>query len=110
MKEIAKQTRRQFESKSTDTELLVDLYRGYADVGDTVRFVDKARSMFPVGNCGIASLLLREKLGGEVVQGKYGEQDHTFLSVDGVVVDITADQFGGPRVYVGPLQPPWSFE
>jgi hypothetical protein len=25
-----------------------------------------------------------------------------------IVVDITADQFGGPAVYVGPLAEPWS--
>ncbi len=108
IEEIAQQTRRQFELKSTDTGLLINLYREYADVGDTARFVSKARDIFPIGNCGIASLLLKEKLGGEIVRGKYREQRHTFLVVDSIIVDITADQFGGPKVYVGPLRPPWS--
>lgn len=108
MEKTAYRTREQFEQKSTDTKLLVALYRDYADVGDTAQFVGKARDIFPLGNCDITTLLLKEKLGGEVVQGKYGEQKHTFLSIDGVIVDITADQFGGPEVYVGPLRSPWS--
>lgn len=104
----AYQTRKQFEAGITDRELLIELYREYADAGDTSQFVNKARNIFPLGNCGLASLYLKRELGGEVVQGKYGEHNHTFLLIDDTVVDITADQFGGPKVYVGPLQFPWS--
>lgn len=108
IKKTACQIRGQFEAGTTDKELLVQLYREYADVGDTVRFVSKAKDVFPQANCGLASLYLKQKLGGRVIQGKYGEHNHTFLLVDGTVIDITADQFGGPRVYVGPLQSPWT--
>lgn len=102
-----RQTRKQFETGLADQKLLVNLYRDYTDVGDTEKFVNKAKDIFPHGNCGLASLYLKTELGGEVIQGKYGEHDHTFLFVDDAVVDITADQFGGPKVYVGPLQSPW---
>ncbi len=107
MQEVAQKIRSDFEAGVIDQELLVELYKGYKDVGDTVQFVTKAREIFPNGNCGLASLYLKEKLGGEVVQGKYGKHNHTFLFVDGTVIDITADQFGGPKVYIGPLQFPW---
>jgi hypothetical protein len=104
------EARRQFETGSINQGLLVELYRNYTNVGDTARFVSKAKDIFPNGNCGLASLYLRKKLGGEIIQGKYGEYDHTFLVADKTVIDITADQFGGPEVYVGPLQPPWSLK
>ena len=108
MKKIAYQTREQFETGVVDNELLVKLYREYADVGDTVHFVNNAKEIFPCGNCGLASLYLKKEIGGEVVQGKYGKHNHTFLVVDDVIVDITADQFGGPKVYVGHIQEPWA--
>ena len=101
-------SRKEFEMGTVNQELLLGLYREYADVGDTLKFINKAKEIFPNGNCGLASLYLKEKLGGEVVRGKYGEHDHTFLLVDGTVIDITADQFGGPKIYIGPLQFPWS--
>lgn len=107
-KKTVQQTRKQFEMGLADQELLIELYREYVDVGDTVQFVNKAKDIFPNGNCGLASLYLKKKLGGEIVQGKYGKHNHTFLLVKDIVIDITADQFGGPRVYVGPLQPPWT--
>lgn len=100
--------RKQFEERAIDQSLLAQLYQEYADVGDTTRFVTKARDMFPRGNCGLSSLYLKKELGGRIVQGKYGRHKHTFLLIDDTVVDITTDQFGGPKVYVGPLQPPWS--
>lgn len=102
-----RQTRKQFEMGLINRKQLIELYREYTDVGDTGQFVNKAKDIFPHGNCGLTSLYLKTELGGEVIQGKYGEHDHTFLFVDDAVVDITADQFGGPKVYVGPLQSPW---
>lgn len=100
--------RKQFEEREVDQRLLAQLYQDYADVGDTTRFVAKARDIFPRGNCGLASLYLKKELGGRIVQGKYGRHKHTFLLIDDTVVDITTDQFGGPKVYIGPLQSPWS--
>ncbi len=109
IKKTIYQTREEFEMGTANQELLVGLYKEYADVGDTLKFVNKAKEIFPNGNCGLASLYIKKKLGGEVVRGKYGEHNHTFLFVDGTVIDITADQFGGPKIYIGPLQSPWSF-
>ncbi len=110
MQEVVQEARNDFENGLIDQGLLIELYRGYKDVGDTVRFVTKARNIFPNGNCGLASLYLKRKLGGEIVHGKYEKHDHTFLLSKDTVIDITADQFGGPKVYVGPLRLPWSFE
>jgi hypothetical protein len=107
IRKTAYQTRKEFEAGTADQELLLELYQEYADVGDTVTFIHTAREIFPNGNCGLAFLYLKEKLGGEVVQGRYRGHDHTFLVIDGTVIDITADQFGGPKVYIGPLRLPW---
>lgn len=112
LQNIAEDTRRAFETKNVDEMLLTDLYRVYADVGDTEFFVKCALGSFPHLSCGVATLYLRHRLGaGDIVQGKYGDQDHTFLGMDGgTIVDITADQYGGPKTYVGKLGPPWSFK
>ena len=68
--------------------------------------------MFPNLNCGLATVYLRKLFSdGRIVNGKYKDNNHTFLLLeDSVVVDITSDQYGGPKVYVGPLQSPWSLE
>lgn len=108
--EIVSKTRKYFEIGSVDQDLLIEMYRNYTDVGDTAGFVSTAKTVFPNGNCGLASLYLKRELGGEIVQGKYGENKHTFLVVDDTVIDITADQFGGPKVYVGPLRSPWGLK
>jgi hypothetical protein len=92
-----------------DRDLLVDLYHAYNPaVSDAERYVEVALEMFPLGNCGLATVLLQHYLGGEIVNGSYDGRAHTFLLLYGLVVDITADQFGGPEVYVGPLQAPWA--
>jgi hypothetical protein len=44
------------------------------------------------------------------VRGTYSGYSHTFLLLGGNVVDITADQFDGPPVYVGPLTQPWEVQ
>ena len=68
--------------------------------------------MFPNLNCGLATVYLRKLFSdGKIVNGKYQNKNHTFLLLeDSVVVDITSDQYGGPKVYVGLLQSPWSLE
>jgi hypothetical protein len=36
------------------------------------------------------------------------EKNHAnFIAEVSTIADITVDQFGGPRVYVGQLQEPW---
>ncbi len=110
LQSVADDARRAFETKSVDEALLAELYGAYADVGDTALFVKRALGSFPHLSCGLATVYVRHRLGaGTVVQGKYGKEDHTFLRMeDGTVIDITADQYGGPKTYVGKIAPPWS--
>jgi hypothetical protein len=93
---------------------------------------------FPYNACDDASAELRERIGyGEIIRGSYGKDDgghydrqkrtwvsgysedigdryHSFLLVgetalgNYTIVDITADQFDGPAIYVGAMTPPWS--
>lgn len=56
---------------------------------------------FPTGSCGDASLLLGKYLDEmgmgqfDYVCGELGRQSHAWLEKDGIIVDITADQFDG---------------
>lgn len=56
---------------------------------------------FPMGSCGDASLLLGKYLDEmglgkfDYVCGEPGRQSHAWLEKDGIIVDITADQFDG---------------
>lgn len=113
----AGEARKQFEDRKVDSRTLEKLYAAYnPDVGDVALFIQRARELFPHLNCGLASVYLREILHlGTVTPGKYLDQDHTFLLIDDgqeepVVVDVTSDQYGGPPVYVGPLQAPWALK
>lgn len=103
-----KNIRASFENKSIALHELSRLYANYNPDVDADVFVRKAEILFPKLNCGLASLYLRSVLGGDIVRGSYGGHGHTFLMIDELVVDITADQYGGPKVYVGALRPPWS--
>lgn len=101
--------RQKFENKTISESLLVNLYTKYTEVEDPILFVRTAKKLFPKGNCGLATLYLKERLGtGELIQGMYGTYPHTYLMVGEEVVDITADQYGGPKIYVGSLATPWS--
>jgi len=105
----ALEARERFESGEIDKNKLARLYQGYNPISDTKTFVRRSRRFFPNLNCGLASLYLKDNLhAGEVIRGKYNGENHTFLLIDDeVVVDITADQYGGPKVYVGHLRKPW---
>ena len=110
LKATVSRIRRQFESGKVPQLLLALEYFRYNPISDVTRFIYSAGEMFPKLNCGIASTYLRGELGaGQIVTGSYNGVKHTFLLLDGrVVVDITADQFGGPSVYIGALKKPWS--
>lgn len=63
---------------------------------------------FPKGTCGVTCYLLCTYLAEKgykdfsYVCGMDGEQSHAWLEKDGIIVDITGDQFlGGQPVYVG---------
>ena len=116
--ETAAEARKQFADHEVDPHLLQTLYALYNPaVGDVAHFVQQANELFPRLNCGLATVYLKHLLGiGREEQGKFGDEDHTFLLIeeDGseqkTVVDITSDQYGGPRVYVGHLQSPWALK
>lgn len=106
-----KVVRSAFDEKSIDYLLLEKLYTRYADVGDTHQFVSKAMEQFPLLGCGVASVYLQHALSaGRIVKGTYMGYDHTFLTIDNLIVDITADQYNGPPVYVDALREPWAIK
>ncbi len=108
LKEIAKEARRSFEERKIKSSLLEELYSKYSPIQDITLFISRAIDSFPSSNCGVASVYLHHILGeGEVVQGKYAGNNHTFLMIGSKVIDITADQYEGPTVYVGPIKTPW---
>ena len=100
-----------FEHKSVNKKILQTLYEKYTTVPDCKQFIERASDLFPKLNCGLASVYLQYLLKkGRIIQGKYGENNHTFLLVKNTIIDITADQYGGPKIYIGPLQVPWSLK
>lgn len=110
VEKMAFEVRRKFEQGSIDREELAEIYDIYNKVRNVGGFVNIGVKQFPSLNCGLASIYLQKILGGEVINGSYKNINHTFLLVDGNVVDITSDQYGGPEVYTGPLIEPWSMK
>ncbi len=108
--EVASIIRQEFELQKINRIELAQLYYEYNPIDNIDLFIQRATRTFPTGNCGLASIYLNSRLQmGKVVQGKYADNNHTFIQLsDEIIVDITADQFGGPKVYVGPLIQPWS--
>ena len=105
----ATKIRKDFKENRIQDKILMDLYHVYNPDVDSRVFVHEAKKIFPKLNCGLASVYLKKILGaGEVVQGKYLENNHTFLKISkNKILDITADQYGGPKVYYGELKFPW---
>jgi|SRR3989344_510467 len=112
VEQIAFKVRADFEAQRIDEDELKQLYQQYNPLENIDSFMKSAREMFPNLNCGLATVYLRRRFpDGKIVNGRYKNNNHTFLLLgDSVVVDITSDQYGGPKVYVGPLQSPWLFE
>lgn len=100
-----------FEERKIAPTLLKELYKVYNPLPHMEQFIEKSQLFFPNLNCGITSLYLKHILKeGKLINGGYAGQNHTFLFLNkGLIIDITADQFGGPPVYVGPMLYPWSF-
>jgi hypothetical protein len=112
--EAALQARHELVNDSVDRGLLYDLFETHSPGPGAEVVVDAALHSFPHLSCDVASVYLRHVLQeGSIVNGKYISTQklalpHTFLMTDElVVIDITADQFGGPEIYVGPPQEPW---
>ncbi len=110
MLNAARNIRKEFEARTIDRSLLRNLYQNYNHMSGIDSFLYQAERMFPKLNCGLAALYLQYRLNaGSIIKGSYGDQRHTFLLVENdLIVDITADQFGGPEMYVGPLRHPWN--
>lgn len=117
--EFAEQARIDFEVCAIARPLLANLYATYRPgMKNMEAFLDQAAELFPASNCGLASTYLQHILqAGEIIPahprnsgekfGTYDNENHTFLRIGSLIVDITSDQFGGPAVYVGSLQNPW---
>ena len=105
---VAERVRMEFNYKKISKGKLSALYFTYNPEVQGDMFVLEAEKIFPKLNCGLTSVYLRNILGGKVIQGKYDKYRHTFLMVGKQVIDITADQYGGPEVYVGKLKSPWT--
>lgn len=106
---LAREVRMKLQNKEVSNSLLESLYQSYNPIEDVSSFVQKALRIFPALNCGLASIYMHHIYPESIIiQGFYGNERHTFLAVqDNIILDITADQFGGPKVYVGPLRHPW---
>lgn len=108
--ETAMRIRKSFEDGSVYTSQLGRDYLEYnPSLEDIDSFLSEAKKMFPKLNCGLATVVLRREIGfGEIVNGYYGQEKHTFLQMSPTeIVCITSDQYGGPPVYVGEIKPPW---
>ncbi|HVV67264.1 MAG TPA: hypothetical protein VHB72_04330 [Candidatus Saccharimonadales bacterium] len=110
---VAKEVREGFEQRSFDPEVVWARYCSWvpdARHWDRGKFLDLANTSFPLGCCGLASAFLSKEVDvgyGQPEHIYYKSYPHTVLLGDIAMVDITADQFGGPRIYVGPMVDPW---
>jgi hypothetical protein len=51
------------------------------------------------GMCGIASCILLQELEKEGIDAKiYEAECHAYVMYDGYIIDVTATQFGGPKI------------
>ena len=111
IEQIVREARGVFEKGDVYGPELEQIYRGRIKVGPKWPWppLDQLQEHFPEGNCAVATAYLGELIPeSKIVYGYYEDRSHFFLLLDPVaVVDITADQFGGPKVYVGPLETPW---
>ena len=107
---IASQARRDLKRKKISDKLLIDLYKKYNPLIDIEKFIEESKKLFPKLNCGLATVYLKHLIQeGEIINGKYEDKNHTFLLLKSkIVLDITSDQYGGPKIYVGKLKKPWS--
>ena len=130
---IALTVRNQWETGEIDWEQLEKSYQAWVqEFGKTnhqlqlnlfgiKRIVATAKSYFPKGCCGMASCCLADLIPkSKIVHGHYKKtkrwflfwnkttlEPHTWVMVNDKLIDITADQFGGPKIYIGPLLSPW---
>jgi hypothetical protein len=109
IEKIALRARKDFEKGNIDKNELRRLYLNYNPIKNINLFIKKAKKFFPKLNCGLASVYLKKLISdGKIIRGKYLNKNHTFLLLeDKIIVDITSDQYGGPKIYVGPIKYPY---
>jgi hypothetical protein len=110
--QVITETRQLLEKGEFDYEILLELYQEYNYLDDIHTFLESARKIFPMMNCGIATVCLKHRLkAGKIIRGSYAGYGHTFLGLEGdIIADVTADQFNGPAIYLGQLKKPWALE
>ena len=110
IKQIATKTRDEFEAWKIDEIRLKKLYQNYNYIKDINPFIKHSKKIFPHLNCGLTSVYLKSLFSGsKIINGKYKNHNHTFLLLNkSIIIDITSDQYEGPKIYVGPLKSPWS--
>ena len=105
----AAKVRGRFERKEINYSRLAKLYLKYnQNINHIKEFIQLSKELFPKGNCGLVSIYLKDLIGGEIINGSYNGHNLTFLLFKNKIIDITADQFGGPSLYIGKLRDPWS--
>lgn len=112
MQDVIWKTRKQFEMGEIDYYLLKKLYEKYNPrLKNVDLFLERSKILFPKLNCGLTSIYLQHILdGGYVVNGKYKNNNHTFLVFNENIIDITSDQYDGSKIYIGPAIFPWSLD
>lgn len=108
LKAIAKKMRKAFETQAIPSQELIDAYQAYHPTKNIKQIVQSSQKTFPHGTSKLTAAYLQKEIGtGTIVHGNYKGKQHAFLKVGKTIIDITADQYGGPAVYVGPLKAPW---
>lgn len=111
--------REMLSTKSYDKDEIVHLTQNFYSKSNPEhiqRSVEACLPNFPRGCCDFASLLLQDRIqDGEVTTGVYYKRPrafdaHAFLQLGGILCDLTADQFGGPRIYIGEFVLPWALK
>lgn len=114
---VAKKARNDFEQGTVSRPMLRAVVRlsfpEYPPYEVIDQYLALLEGIFPDENCDLTTGYLLEQLGeGELIVGTYDGNPHVFLGIfvglEKMIVDITADQFGGPPVYVGPMVEPWT--
>ena len=127
---IAIQARRDFDNKSVDVQYLKSLVEkhlpyiaeNYKD--GLTQWIEQSVANFPIDCCEIGAAVLLDRVGeGEIAHGRYEREpigphnirkSHTFWTQaetpgkTALMADITADQYGGPPIFVGSLKRPWT--
>lgn len=127
---IAIQARKEFEDKSVKVQYLKSLVETHlAYIADNYKdgltqWIEQSVANFPANCCELGAAVLLDRIGeGIIAHGRYEHEpigphnirkSHTFwVQLESVgeirlMADTTADQYGGPPIYVGTIKHPWT--